>query len=218
MFKFLNGNGRPKNLGILMVVGGPGGSGSSTIAKHLAKHYSLTRYYAGARIRKIARERGYKSLVDFYQTDYFRQNSVEIDSDLDRYLVKMSYQRDVLIESKVFAALAEIWRIPCTVKIWLDADFEVKVKRTMLSRGGIKNLSEIDVNSPEYKEAYKNLKTRYEVDEIRYEKLYPIDYPSPERYNDIVIDSSHLNVAQTFDLILAKINDGGFIKQSHRPI
>ncbi|MBD3329003.1 hypothetical protein GF357_00735 [Candidatus Dojkabacteria bacterium] len=211
MFAFLNGNIRPRNLGILMVVGGPGGSGSSTIAKHLGKHFGLRRYYGGARMRQIARDRGYNSLADFYETDYFLKNSVEIDSDIDKYLVQVSYQPDVLIESKTFAALSHVRGIPCTVKIWIDADFNVKVKRTMLSRGGYSNPEDIDENSPEYKEAYENLKTRYQMDEQRYEKLYSIDYPGAELYNDIVVDSTKLDVASTFNLILNKIKDGGFI-------
>ena len=38
-----------------------------------------------------------------------------------------------------------------------------------------------------------------------------VDYSNEELYNDIVLDTSKLNEKETFDLILRRISDGGYI-------
>jgi cytidylate kinase len=49
------------------------------------------------------------------------------------------------------------------------------------------------------------------VDGRRYKFLYKVDYSNEELYNDIVLDTSKLNEKETFDLILRRISDGGYI-------
>ena len=54
-----------KNL--VIVVGGPGGSGSSTISKMLAEHFGLERIYGGQIMRDLVAEKGYDSFESFYK-------------------------------------------------------------------------------------------------------------------------------------------------------
>lgn len=194
------GNVRPKNLGLLFVVGGYGGSGATTISKLLSKHFNLKRVYAGGLMRDIARKRGYEKIEDFLSS-LTPSELMEIDKDLDKRIIKYSYLPNVLIDSKVFAALATKYRIPCTVKIWLDCDLDVRANRK-----AARDISDLKL-------VKEDLLLRFTSDKERYEKLYNIDYSSPKKYNDIVINITKLNESQTLKLILDLIKDGGYISK-----
>jgi len=198
--------------GILIVIGGPGASGCSTIAKKLAEHFNLKRIYGGELMRNFAKEKGFATYEQFLESDFFKENSSEIDRRVDDEMIKHSSDSDILIESKIFAAIATIRQIPCSVKIWLDASLEVRAHRALTGRSGIKHEKHIDEKSQLYKDTVKKLTLRYENDKERYNDLYGIDYSKPELYNDIVLDSSDLDAEQTIKLVLEKIKDGGFIK------
>lgn len=203
----MNQKVRPKDLGYLFVVGGPGGSGSSTISKMLAEHFSLKRIYGGNLFRKLLEEKGY---VDNDRA-YFQENEkllMDLDKEVDAILYKESENPNVLIESKNFAALAVKRDIPCTVKIWIEASLHVRTLRAMSKYAIPFNLKNIFT----YLRMRFDLVKRYQIDFRRYYDIQGINYSDPTEYNDIVIDSSHLNEKETFDLILKYIEDGGYIK------
>lgn len=193
-------NTRSKDLGYLVVIGGPGGSGASTIARKLVEHLSLDYLYGGKLMRSLAKENGFSSLTDFLRSDVFKKNNSEFDFLIDEKLFEKSFNKNILIDSKVFAALATKHEIPCSVKIWITADIDVRVSRTMGKEG-------IDACSLKVRE---NLLKRYEYDKERFKELYDIDFDMPEKYNDIVVDSSKQNPEQTFQFILKEIKDGRY--------
>lgn len=194
-----NFNTRSKDLGILMIVGGPGGSGASTIAGMLARHFSLNYVYGGKVMRSLAKGYGFKNINEFFNSDVFKENS--FDFLIDQKLFQKSLKKDVLIDSKVFAALATKNDIACTVKIWLDAHIDVRSKRTVGKKKG-------DVCFDDVRE---NLKKRFENDRKRFLDLYGIDFENQEKYNDIVIDSSKQSEQETFNLVLELIEQGGYL-------
>lgn len=201
---------RPKDMGMLIVIGGPGGSGSSTIAKMIARHYGLHYVYGGKFMRDYAEQYGYEHIKDFLKSSKYDQNIEEIDKVVDEKLLRSSQWHDVLIDSKVFAGIATNMQVPCTVKIWLDAKLDKRVRRTLNKQGKIplnKNLSKYSIV---YKDTKKKLKERFETDAERYGDLYDIDYKHPEKYNDIVLDTSALNEGQTLSEIIKRIEGGGY--------
>lgn len=203
----MNQKVRPKDLGLLFVVGGPGGSGSSTIAKMLAEYFSLRRVYGGGIFQEVLKKHGYTDREDAF----FESNEKllkEIDSQIDTFMKKESQKPNVLIESKNFAILSCKEDIPTTVKIWITADLHTRAMRSLYKVG----IDSVWKNIPLYLMNRYNLKKRFNVDRERYNKMYGIKYECPKEYNDIVIDSSHLNEKETFNLILKCIKDGGYIK------
>jgi len=203
----MNQKERPKSLGYLLVVGGPGGSGASTIARMLADHFSLKRVYGGKIFRSLLRKAGFEDMDSAY-TKKNEKLLTKLDKQVDAMLLDESKEKNVLIESKNFAALATKRKYPCTVKIWITASLNVRTQRTLM-----KNSIKIDLKHfPKYLEERKHLKDRYKMDSMRYSSLYGINYDKPEEYNDIVIESSNLNEEETFNLILKYIKDGGYIK------
>lgn len=197
---------RVSGLGMLFVVGGPGKSGVSTISKMLEKYYNLRRISGGELMRKYAKEIN-MSIEEFIKYIYDNNLEEKYDRKVDMALVRYSNQKDMLIESKIFAALCFKYSIQTTVKIWLEASVEVRAERTLLKEGKV-----VDRNSDDYRKALESLKNRYNMDRERYKKIYGIDYSKPKLYNDIVIDSSKLNEVTTFNLILDLIKDGGYLK------
>lgn len=203
---------RPKDMGYLFVVGGPGGSGSSTIAKLLARHFGLHYVYGGALMREYVQKYGYDDLSKFLQSDDFANTKGELDQIVDWKILKASNWNDVLIDSKVFAGIATNLQISCTVKLWLNCSLHTRVRRTLHKDRKI----DLSKKLPRYSEIYKitqiKLRDRYYQDKYRYKKLYGIEYDKPEKYNDIVLDTSHLNEGATMQLILDRIERGGYLE------
>jgi predicted cytidylate kinase len=197
------------NKQIVLVIGGPGKSGSTTIAKMLARHFDLERIYGGSLVRKEAVNKGYDSLDDYLQ-DNKLEGIKKFDKLVDRKLRRVAREGNVIIESKIFAAIATKEDILCSAKIWLDADIDVRVQRALEKEG---------VNNPIAKwirriQIKKDLISRYKIDRERYEVLYDIDYESPKKYNDLVIDNSDQSVDQTFSLIMNFLQNAGITKET----
>ncbi len=205
-------NKRQKELGKLIVVGGPGGSGCSTIAKMLAKNFALNYIYAGNMMQKFAHQQGF---VDFNQLLGSRESTkllARADKFIDKETLKASFYPETLIDSKIFGALSSLKRIPTTVKIWLTCDIENRVSRTIISKKKIIVKGKLSKHSKLYKDTASELLKRYSVDKNRFKKIYGIDFDSPEKYYDIVIDSTKLNPSETYRLIITLLKDGKYIK------
>ncbi|GAB4164237.1 MAG: AAA family ATPase [Candidatus Dojkabacteria bacterium] len=199
---------RPADLGKLIIVGGPGGSGSSTIAKMLAHHFGLHYVYGGGLMRQYAEQNGFESLEAFMKSKLFQQHSQKFDKLIDEKLIRFAYQANVLIDSKDFAALATFRNIPTTAKIWVDAPVVVRARRTLHKTGKITLDKKLPRSSRVLQNQIRKLSKRYQADKKRFKNLYGIDYAHPEKYNDIVINSKGLNEGQTFNLIMAKLSNG----------
>ncbi|MDY0096820.1 MAG: AAA family ATPase [Candidatus Dojkabacteria bacterium] len=191
---------------MVLVVGGPGGSGSSTISHMLAQHFKLPRIYAGDLFRKEAKERDIEYFEEFLQQISKGGNS--LDLEIDGMLEEYARRGNIVIDSKVFGALAKEKKIPITASIWIDANIHTRVMRH-LGRREIKGLRRI----PEYLKIKYNLKRRWKIDREKYKRLYKIKYEKPSLYYDIVLDTSRINEEETFKLILEKLKDGGYIKE-----
>ncbi len=206
--KGTNQFGREEDLGLLIVVGGPGRSGCSTISKLLAKHFNLERIYGGEIMRGYAKDMG-MDLIEFFK--YIESNDLGkyYDEKVDAQLIEFAKKKDVLIESKTFAALTKLHNIPRTVSIWLYSDINTRAMRTFLRNGEV-----VSESSEKFKAEVNRLTERYEIDGRRFLNSYDMDYSNPKLYNDIVIDSSRLNEEETFNLILNMLKDGGYIKSN----
>jgi len=204
----MNKKVRPEELGYLFVVGGPGSSGSSTISQMLASKFSLKRIYAGEILRDILSDLGFPSIESAYNEGNMKK-VMEIDKKLDEYLFKVSKTKDVLIESKVFGALAKKKDVPVTVSIWLTASLHTRVLRSFDKMGMKKPLEKIK----RYFKRRKDLAYRERFDRRRYMQLYGVDTTKPRRYFDIVLNTSHMDEKETFKLILKLLKDGGYIKE-----
>lgn len=195
---------KQKSKGILLIVGGPGGSGSSTISEMLSKHFNIPRIYAGDLFRKEAKKEEIESFEEFLQESSNGGNS--LDLEIDQLLREYAKKGNILIESKVFGAIAKNEGIDHTASIWLESNMNTRVKRMLLKEN-------IKSNIFSNWKVKRDLKRRYKIDMEKYMRLYGVKYDRPLDYYDIVLDTSNLNEEETFNLILEKLKDGGYIKE-----
>lgn len=191
---------------IVIAVGGPGGSGITTISKMLAKHFNLKHIYAGDLFREAAKESDYQHFEEFLQD--ISKGGNHLDYEIDEMLEQYANKGNVVIDSKVYGALSKIKKLRCDFSVWIDATHEVKIKRHLGKENlvGIKKiLRGIAIGN--------GLKKREKIDKEKYWRLYKVRYNKPELYYDFVLDSSNLNEEETFNLILKKIEDGGYINK-----
>jgi len=190
---------------IVIAVGGPGGSGITTISKMLAKHFNLKHIYAGDLFREAAKESDYEHFEEFLQD--ISKGGNHLDYEIDGMLEQYANKGNVVIDSKVYGALSKIKNLRCDFSIWLDAKPSVKVRRH-LEKENIKGLKKFLRGI----QIWKGLKRRHRIDKEKYWRLYRVRYNKPQLYYNLVLDTSNMNEEDTFNLILKKIEDGGYIK------
>mgnify|MGYP002395793740 CR=1 FL=1 len=195
------------NKQLVLVIGGPGKSGSSTIGKMLAEYFEIDRIYGGKFFREEAKRDGFNSVKDFLE-EMPKEEIERLDIEVDDRLRGYAKEGNVLIESKTFAGIATKENIECTSKIWLDADLDVRVERAV---------NKEDIESPILRairrfQIRRELSGRYKLDKERYKKLYGIDYDNPDKYNDLVIDNSKQTPEETFNFIINYLEDAGIKK------
>lgn len=203
---------RPSDLGKLVVVGGPGGTGSSTVARILAEKWGLHRIDAGEIMRNKLEK---KELSDYLIQQV--TSHPEIDRSIDQFIVRMSYYPNILIESKYFAVIASTVGIACTVRIWITADFETRIYRILEREGQMKKRKIISSEDPLFLETQQKLMRRQANDIKRCRKLYKADLSKPDLYNDIVIDTTGLNVPYTINKILQQIKENDKLNKRFEP-
>lgn len=205
---------RPKELGTLVVVGGPGGTGLSSVARKLAEKLNLKYLYAGGIMRNIAKDNGYDDIARFIASEVMHNSDGAFDYEVERRMILESQQPNILIDSKVYGALSRILGIPTSVTMWIKADLEVRTHRTYEKLGLAKTGEALDKNSADYIQTRNDLVDREEQDALRYNKQYDIEYMHQEKYNDIVFDSSHLDLESTVSQLMLKLNKMGVVSDN----
>ena len=173
---------------LVIVVSGPPGAGSSTIAKKLAEKLNLRYYSPGKTYKSYLNEKEAKAALDFWQTSF--GSSKELHRRLDEDQVKVAREGNVVICGKLsIYFLKDI----ADFKVWLDVPLEVRAKRTA-ERDKIPKTV-----------ALEEIKKRQELEREKWKKIYGFDYFELKNYADLVIDSSNLTVEETVDRILKSL-------------
>ncbi|MDD3661460.1 MAG: hypothetical protein PHG63_00135 [Candidatus Dojkabacteria bacterium] len=203
---------RPTDLGLLIVVGGPGGTGSTTIAKILAQKWNLHRVYAGDMMRNQDRHHN----LNGYLINHAAKHP-EIDRSIDQFMVRMSYYPNILIEGKCFAAIATTMGIPCSLRIWVTCDVQTRVYHILEREGILAKEGHVSPKSDIYRKTRDDLMQRQANDMKRYRKLYGVDISKPEIFNDVVLDSTGLNIPFTIKKLFDEIKNNDSLRKRFTP-
>ena len=152
-----------------VTVSGPPGSGTTTLARHLAKTHGFELISAGEMFRQMARERG-MTLAEF---GTLAEKDVSIDAMIDARQKEVAAGRDrIVAEGRLSGWMVE----DADVKIWLQAPVATRARR-IAERDG----------TDEYTARELALQ-REECEHTRYLHYYGIDIRDLSRY-DLVLNS-----------------------------
>lgn len=181
---------------LVIILGGPGGSGRSTIAEGLAEKFGFRRIYGGGIHRQICLEVGYGDIDQHtgklkfneekfvqYLKDYVPKHP-EIDLKIDTKLFEATHEGGVVIESIDFAPLSKRIGLPF-LKIWVSADETERARRICERERKFGNEFSIE-------QMVEITKRRNGQDREKYAKIYGFDVFDFNIYYDIVFDTTNI--------------------------
>ncbi len=177
---------------MILAIGGPPGSGKTTVAERIAVENGYDLVSAGALFRAMAKERG-MSLEAFgqYATDHD-----EVDRDIDRRVVDevlriASGGRNVVVEGRLSAHMLARRGVKC-LKVWIDAPLPIRAER-------IAGRDRTTV-----KTAKRAISEREKLERARYKRFYGIDLRDTAPY-DLVLNSGDRAPEAIVGDILARV-------------
>ena len=185
-----------------IIVGGPGGTGSTSVAQFLAQSFNLYYIYGGQIMRKFAKEQGFKELADFFHDPDAQK--IDWDEKVENEIRHQLLTRErIVVEGKVWAGIATLEGISVDFKVWITADFKTRVRRLLERKHGIplaKNLTKAEQKI--FRKEATLLKKRYQSDKKRYWEKYRVRYDRPALYNDLVLDTTNIPLEKVKEIVL----------------
>lgn len=178
---------------MIVVVGGPPGSGKTTLAERLAAARGHVLVSAGQTFRRMAADRG----LDLAAFGAKAEQDHGIDRELDGRVLEDVLRHDargddVVVDGRIQAHLLRERGIPC-LKVWVDAPLDVRVARISQREG--KDVAEVR----------RELQERERSERVRYQAIYGIDLRETRIY-DLVIDSSDKTPEEVAALVRARVD------------
>ncbi len=170
---------------LVIAVGGPPGSGKTTIAKLISKKLNLRHISIGALFRKMAEERGL-SLIDF---SMLAQRDPSIDLELDSIAIKEAQKGGVVIDGH-----AAPWLLKgiAHLRVIVTASKEIRIRR-LAERDG----KPIDI-------VRKETELREQIERERYLRIYGIDIYDFSNF-DLIINSEKFSPEAIAEIIITAL-------------
>ncbi len=177
---------------MILVIGGPPGSGKTTVAERWAAARGSVLVSAGTRFRAMAKQRGL-NLEAFGRA---AEHDPSIDRALDKAVLTeirahVAEGRDVVVDGRIQAYLLATEKTPC-LKVLIDAPLAVRAKR-IASR-----------EATTVEDAKRQILARERSERIRYKSIYGIDV-GDTRIFDLVIDSRDRTPEEIVAMIAARV-------------
>ncbi len=180
---------------MIVAVGGPPGSGKTTVAERFAKAHVYALVSAGAKFRELAKAKG----VGLNEFGRIAEADPAIDRALDGSILQEVLKldatgRDVIVDGRIQAPLLAQRRVPC-LKVWIDAKLDVRTDR-------IAGREKKDL-----KLTRKEIVQREASERRRYKAIYGIQLADTSVY-DLVIDSSDKTPDEIVELVWSAVEEG----------
>ena len=172
-----------------IIISGPPAIGKTTIAKGLAKEFSIEYLSGGDILKELAEEQGFQTKGDdWWDTqeginflDQRKKNS-EFDKNVDNKLKELFSKGGIVVTSYTLP-----WLVDGGIKIWLDGSKENSALRMTTRDNSSKN------------EALEIVQKRYNENKIIYKELYGFEFGEDLSVFDKIIDTDGLNVEQVLE-------------------
>ena len=172
---------------IRITISGEAGSGKSTVADIIANKIRVKRHSTGDYMRTMAAARG----VTIIELNKIGETDPSIDKELDDWQKKLEKKKD---ESFVLDSRLGYHFIPSSIKIFLEADINVRAER-------IFHASRLVEENTTLKKTIANIKKRQILERNRYKEKYGIDYLDFSKY-DLVLDTTNMTPQQVAEKII----------------
>ncbi|MGI0148899.1 MAG: (d)CMP kinase [Thermoplasmata archaeon] len=177
---------------MIVVIGGPPGSGKTTVAERWAAARGYVLVSAGTKFRAMARERG-RTLEELGRA---AEKDPSIDRALDAAVLKEIRAKqaagvDVVVDGRIQAYLLSRQRIPC-LKVLIDAPLEMRAQRIAQRE------------KTKVADAKREILAREASERVRYKAIYGIDLQDTSVF-DLVIDSRDKTPDETVSLIATRV-------------
>ncbi len=165
---------------MIITVGGPIGSGKTTVSKAIAEKFDFVHISAGEIFREMAEERG----VTVEEFSLIAEENQEFDKELDSRQIALAKKApDAVIDGRLSGLL-----IDADLKVWLKAPLESRAKRVSKRE------------NKDYKAALEDARMRGDSELKRYKDLYDINLRDLAPY-DIVINTDLFNAKEVIEII-----------------
>lgn len=176
---------------MLITISGFPGTGTTTVGEILAKHYGMEYISGGAIFRSLAEEEGV-SLAEFGK---MAECDITVDKMIDDRHRKISEERDnIILEGRLAGIMANPPRSVKTIRIWLKAPLETRVRRIMSREG-----------TSSFRYEFNKTMEREECEQNRYKMYYDIDVNDLSVY-DIIIDTGRWDQLKVAEILINAID------------
>jgi len=170
---------------MIITISGKLGSGEKSVGRILATRLNLSHHSGGRFIRNIAEQKG----IPLHEFTKMAEIDTSIDAELDQRIAEHGMTSDNFI----LDAKLGFHFIPHSVKVFLDGDFEERVRRRFSS--DVRKELNVTVES-----VAKKLKQIHESDLKRFMNKYKVDFTDYANY-DFVVDTTNLSLEESADKI-----------------
>ncbi len=172
---------------IVIVIGGPHGTGKSTYAKVIAEKFSLKHLSAGEIFRQLAEEDG----LSLHKFAMKAETDLSIDRRIDETVNKEAERGSVIIDGQLAAWMT---RDKADLKIFLTAPDDIRFKRIA------------DRDCLTIREAERLTRERETKERVRFKKIYGIDITDITVYH-LIVDTSVLSLKENMKMLKNIVSD-----------
>ncbi|MFW5991400.1 MAG: (d)CMP kinase [Candidatus Nanoarchaeia archaeon] len=174
-----------------IVISGTPASGKSTVAKEVAKRLGFKHYSMGDLQREIANEKG----ITIDELSELESKDKSLDTYIDAKQKQIGKEEDnFVLDSRLGAHF-----IPDAIKIFIDADPNIRVERRLKQKRNEETFNEKE-------KAFETMKQREHTDRNRFIEYYGFDFLDMFNY-DKIIDSTTSTIEDCAREITDFVND-----------
>jgi cytidylate kinase len=165
---------------MIVTIGGPIGSGKTTVAQAVAEKFGFTHVSAGVVFRELAREKG----ITLEEFSKLAEENPEYDKELDARQIELAEKAEnAVIDGRLSGLIMD-----ADLKVWLRASLETRAKRVC------------EREDKELSEALDDVKNRGDSELKRYKEIYDIDLRDLKPY-DIVINTELFSAEEVTSIV-----------------